>query len=366
MIWEGSIIKKKSDERGLSITKLAQQIGVSRQAVNDWIKGQVPKGLYLITLCDILNLDPDDLFIKGEDVAIQMPVYRTRRKAKIKPEHEVQLAELAKEYKNLFRDKSASTIHPTLKISNRSPETAKTIANKLRKAVEISSDKPMDYKEVFRLLENLDIHVIFRDFPVSRLYAFYTRIFEHRVVFVDLKTNVLDLIFPLLHESVHAIRNESKKLFVDDEEEEFCDIVASYTQFPETYIKQIYEMIVDLDPPNQINILKQFSQTNHHAICGIIKRIKDNHSEFDLSYGGADTNLKKNFPKIGEVLSKTDNVRQFLQNYQNLSPIFFDILLDKVENLNQRKLGEIFSMESYLDMVSIRDEMLQMKKLRSK
>lgn len=358
MRWEGSIIKESAAAQGLSLVQLAARIGVSRQAVNDWIRGQVPKGLYLITLCDILSLDPDDLFVKDIDNSIQIPVYRTKRKQRLTSDQQEKMKHLAERYKKLFKLNSIARIQPTVAISELNQENAKIIAGKMRKLADVQDDTPIDYKHIFDLLKRLDIFVIFCDFPVSKLYAFFTRIYNYRVVFIDTKTNVLDLIFPLIHETVHSIFRD-KKLVVYDQEEDFCDMVASYAQFPETYIQEIYKRIHPVEPGVQINILKEYSQTNHHAICGVIKRIQETYPDFKLGYAGADNNLRKKSPLISNILHTSDNVRQFIHSYRKLSPLFIDIVLGQVENLSPRILGELFSLENYLDMVSLKDELIQ-------
>ncbi len=363
MRWNGSAIRESAASQGLSIVQLADKIGVSRQAVNDWIKGQIPKGLYLITLCDILNIDPGELFTRETDNAVQIPVYRTKRKQKVRPEQHEKMRQLAEKYKKLFPEDGPIKIHQTITISKQNTENAKIIAKQMRELSDVADKKPLDYIHIFNLLTILDIYVIFCEFPVSKLYAFYTRIYNHRVVFVNIKTNVMDLIFPLLHETVHSVLRDNKPMNVDDAEEEFCDMVASYAQFPDNYINEIREMIKGMEPGVQINSLKQYSLNNHHAICGVVTRIKNIDEHFDLNYGGADANLRKKFPLISDILFESDNVRQFIHEYRELSPLFVDLVMNQVEHLPPRTLGELFSLENYLDMVSLKDELLQLKKL---
>ena len=361
MRWNGSVIKESATAQGLSLIQLAARIGVSRQAVNDWIKGQVPKGLYLITLCDILNLDPDNLFIKDIDNSIQIPVYKTKRKQKMNSEQQKNMRQLAEKYKNLFKNNSIACIQKTVAVSELNRKNAITIASQIRKLADVQEGVPIDYKHVFSLLNKLDIYIIFSDFPVTKLYAFFTRIHGHRVVFINNKTNVLDLIFPLLHETVHSILRDNKKLIIDDQEEDFCDMVASYAQFPDNYIQAVYQKIHTEIPGKQINILKECSQTYRHAICGVIKRIQEFSPEFKLAYAGADNNLRKKYPSISDILQASDSARQFIHNYQKLSPLFIELMLKQIEALSPRIVGELFSMENYLDMVSLKDELVQLE-----
>lgn len=363
MRWNGSVIREGAASQGLTIVQLADKIGVSRQAVSDWMKGQIPKGLYLITLCDILNINPDDLFIKENDNDVQIPVYRSKRKLKIKPEQQENMKKLAGKYKKLFPPSGPVKIQPIISITEQSQKNARIIAQQMRKIAGVNDIKPIDYQHVFHLLSLLDIFVIFCEFPVSKLYAFFTRIFNHRVVFVNIKTNVMDLIFPLLHETVHSILRDNKSMTIDDTEEEFCDTVASHAQFTDNYIEEIYSIIKRMEPGNQIKSLKQYSLNNHHAICGIVKRIQDIDPEFNLKYGPADTNLRKRFRSIEEILLGSDNVRQFINIYRELSPLFINLVKEQVEHLSTRTLGELFGLENYLDMVSLKDELLQLKEL---
>ena len=111
--------------------------------------------------------------------------------------------------------------------------------------------------------------------------------------------SIPNLIFPLLHEAVHAIRDEQNiNEGFDEDEEIFCDLVANNIQFPDEYVRTVYDVIKDLEPGIQINKLKTFGANYSHALYGIIKRIQFINPDFDLKIGGADTNLKKNFQDI--------------------------------------------------------------------
>ena len=84
--------------------------------------------------------------------------------------------------------------------------------------------------------------------------------------------------------------------FYDIEEEEFCDNVANYVQFPDEYVKFVFETINGLPTSHKINKLKIFGQKYSHSLYGIFKRLKTIAPNLNLNIGGADTNLKKEFP----------------------------------------------------------------------
>ena len=367
MEWLGEKIKNLIKENNISIVKLAVKTGVSRQTVSDWIGGQVPKGNHLIALCKIFNINPDFLFSKGFDESISVPVHRTRRTAKVTAKMQKDAMDLAKEYDLLFRNDSDSGILPVMRGQNRSEKTAKKVAKELRTRAEISEDRPPGYEHVFTLMGNLGIKIIFRNFPEKiKAYAFYTKIHGHRIVFVNNTTNVLDLIFPLLHEAVHAVRDEYRVNDSFDEDEElFCDMVANYIQFPDEYVLMVYDVIEDLNVGIQVNSLKTFGRKYSHALYGIVKRIKYIDSDFNLKIGGADTNLKKEFPTLGEILFKNNEPREYVDAITNLSPLFIDTILYQIDGLTNRKLGEILGIESLMDAKAVKDELMRLKRADS-
>ncbi len=363
MEWAGEKIKGLIKENNISIIKLAELAGVSRQTVNDWINGQVPKGNHLIFLCKIFNINPDYLFSQDFNSSISVPVHRVRKKAKVTPDMQKDALDLAMEYDLLFRNAPEPGILPVMRGQSRSKETAKKVASDLRIKACTSNDLPPDYKNTFTLMKNLGIKIIFRDFPSKvKTYAFYTKIHDHRVVFVNNATNVLDLIFPLLHDAIHAIRDEiSINEGFDEAEEDFCDMVANHVQFPDEYVKMVYDVIKDLDIPIQINKLKTFGANYSHALYGIIKRIQSINSNFDLKIGGADTNLKKKFPTIGEILYRQNEPREYVKTIKELSPLFTQVILDQIDVLTTRKLGELLGIENIMDVKNVKDEFIRLK-----
>jgi transcriptional regulator with XRE-family HTH domain len=54
-------------ERRLTQTQLAQRVGVSRQAVQNWEAGRAwPRARCLRALCDVLGVRPDELLSAAE------------------------------------------------------------------------------------------------------------------------------------------------------------------------------------------------------------------------------------------------------------------------------------------------------------
>ncbi|MBW1820407.1 MAG: hypothetical protein JRI92_01375, partial [Deltaproteobacteria bacterium] len=188
----------------------------------------------------------------------------------------------------------------------------------------------------------------------------------HRIVFVNNSTNIIDLIFPVLHEAVHAIRDEIQTNDgFDAEEEDFCDKVANYIQFPDEYVHMVYDVINGLPVGVQVNKLKTFGKKYVHALFGIVKQIKTIDPDFNLKIGGADSNFKKGFRTIGDILFIGDDPRDYVAKISTLSPLFINIILTQINSITSSKLGEMLGIESVLDVKAVKDELIRIKKADS-
>lgn len=365
MSWNGSNIKTRSKELGLKLIKVAEKLEVSRQTVNKWIGGQVPRGHHLLGLCRILDTKPEYFFSSMIESLITVPQHRTVRKKKVTPEMKEASFELSEQYLNLFRQAPSQIIIPVVRIKERNEENAKKLARHLRDISSIPSCDPVSYEHAFKLLEKLGIYTIFRVFPdpISKkhIYAFYSKICEQRVVFVNTNTNVLDLIFQILHEAVHAIQDEETKSIHDEYEETFCDLVADFTQFPDEYVKHVARYIQGGSPGAIINKLKEMSAEYGHSLYGIYKRLNRHGLCPDLKVGGADTNLKKKFSTIEEILFKDENPRYYVDIIRELSPLFINLISEQIPNCSIRKFAEWLGLSTSIDAKAVMEEMERVK-----
>lgn len=364
MAWNGGKLKGLAKERGISLVNLASSLEVTRQSINDWIKGAVPKGTHLMALSRELGVSPNYFFSNDLPQAISVPLHRLRGVARLTQQREDQATGLAAEYEKLFRAAPDPGLVPVLR-TDRGDESVATIAEQLRQESGIPETKPMDYSHTFALLAKLEIVTIFRDFPRDlKNYAFYCRVHNHRVVFVNTHTNILDLIFPLLHETIHAIRDEGRPQVDVSEEEDFCDRVAEKIQFPREYVASIYEVIKGRTKAVQVNILKDKCKPNGHSLFGITRQLKNSYPGLSwnpLSIGGADTNLKKEFPRIRDILFGKGDVGAYTKLLKAFSPKFFDLVAMQMDNVSTRKLGEWFGLDNSFDAREVRRQMEKLK-----
>ena len=363
MAWRGEKIKAMLKSKGITQKQLADSVGVSRQAVIDWIKGQVPKGFHLMALCRELGVAPDYFFTSEALSAISVPLHRKRGgRALITPEVQEAALELAKQYELLFRQADALGVLPVIRIDDFSDKVAHDVAQQLREMSGIERNRPLDLEHTFSLLTRLGIIAIFRPFPENiKAYAFHVKIHGHRVVLVNTQTKLLDLVFALLHEAVHCLRDEKRiPNEYDKEEEGFCDLVASYVQFPDDYVRLVATAIMGRKPAIQINILKDFSLRNQYAMFGINKMIKALDPGHRLRVGPADSNLRKDFESVDKVLFCSKDPRKYALQIGGLSPIFLKLVKNHMPEMSDRRLAEILGLESGLDAKEVRSELMRM------
>lgn len=127
-------------------------------------------------------------------------------------------------------------------------------------------------------------------------------------------------------------------------------------QFPDSYVEMVYSFLRGQTPAQQINTLKRFSSSHGHSIFGICKQIKSGREKFELSTGGADTNLKRKFPSIGEVLFEGSDPLDYISRLRKWSPIFFEIVSKQIDNPSTRKFGEWLGLDTALDAEHARKE----------
>lgn len=360
MKWLGDKLKNLLAERGLTQEAFSEMVGVSRQTYSEWVKGQVPKGSHLLKLCRVLKIEPDFLF--QDDTPLLVPAHRTRGVAKRTPARDRLAAGLAREYAPLLDGVPAPALQ--MVCPHDGVQAVEALAKELRRlaAPELSS-RPLDYEHVFQLLGKLGICVVFRAFPEGlKDYAFYVRISMHRVIVVNRTTNVLDLIYPILHEVVHAVRDVGMEPRTEytEEEESFCDAVASATQFPPEYVAQVWAMLKGKSAAIQVNTLKTLARDNLHAVFGIVKALQRAGDEVKIAnrgIHGADANLRKCFPSISDCL-EGDIPADFLHNMEECSPFLVKVLRERVESLTLRTLQILLDLPSIQDARQIREELM--------
>lgn len=106
---------------------------------------------------------------------------------------------------------------------------------------------------------------------------------------------------------------------------------------------------------HKINNLKIFGRKYSHSLFGIYKRLITIGSRLRLNIGGADTDLKKEFRTIGDILFEDEDPKSFVDLLSTLTPRFINTLREQIENTSYRRLGQLLGLESALDAKEIKN-----------
>lgn len=357
MAWIGERIKDLLENKSMTQETLAQEVGVSRQALSKWIKGQTPTGSHLVRLCGFLGV-PADYFFTAEPGRIAVPAHRTRGNAKNNEVMQDEALELARSYELFFRQAPEPGLVPSLR-SARTEEDAQRAAVELRGMAGATDDRPLSPEQIFRLYERLKISLIPVPFPPKvKSYAFYVRINGHRVVFLNRDSNRLDMTFALVHDAVHAARDEESASgrMEDLDEEAFCDRVANLVQFPDRHVDEVGMLLRGMPSGRKINTLKRLCLREDHAMYGVAKRLEERSARFSLKVAGADANLHKSVETVDEAFLVGNDARTYMENLRRMSPVFMRLLVESAHNLGLRMLGELLHLD-WLDAKELKKEL---------
>jgi len=150
-------------------------------------------------------------------------------------------------------------------------------------------------------------------------------------------------------------------LVYDEEEENFCDLVANYTQFPGEYVTNVSLCIDGCGPGMIINKLKDVSSKNAHSIFGICARLKAIGKYPNISIGGADTNLKRGFHTIEEILFENNDPRQYIKMLKELSPLFINLISKQLPDCSEKKFAEWLGLGTSIDAKAVMEELQRAK-----
>lgn len=360
MKWRGDKLKKFVKAKAFTQEAFSEAVGVTRPTYNAWINGQMPKGIHLIKIWKKLGVKAEDLFDLSPSAVQVLPLHRKRGRAINTEKSDKATYALAESFAGLFDDTDVPSLQLVATI--RSDAAAESVAIEMRKLMGLENgNTPPTFLQVMRLLDQLQVCAIFTSFPKEiKDYAFYTQIRGSRVVFINTNTSVLDLVFPVLHEAVHAVRPplESNDPDEIDREENFCDKVASLVQFSDFYIQEV--RIALRGEGKHMQVLEEFARQHTHVISGLAKRLGLVKKEDNTHYI-ADTKLRKLINKtLRDCLMPNEHVSIYLKHLEQCSPRWFALLKKRCSEVTVSKLAEYVDV-SHMDAKEVRSELMAMR-----
>ena len=357
--------KKAIERTGLTQTAIADALGVSKEAVSQWINAKsFPRPNKLLQLGKLLNLAFDDLVIK-EDLFTPKVAFRKMRGTKTKDHHIEKAQEIGRFLRHLvpYLPFNMLEMPPVLKSPSCDYEYLRKITDMVREDINVGLTDVVDFNHLIRRFVELQAVVV----PVlwgskqrhENAVHIYLPDSQSTWVYLNLDTNIHDFKFWMAHELGHCL----SPILEGDEAEDFADAFAASLLYPHEMAEKVYDLIngqrssaakiayvVELADQFTISPYTVIGQVNKYAESEGKPKIK-----LSDSFHGAVTNFNKRYNNLTEALfgdSELDengkpSAREYITKAEDgFETPFFDLLR---QYLKQHAKGPGF-VQTVLDM----------------
>jgi len=327
--------------RGLTQTALAEALGVSKEAVSQWMKNKsFPRPDKLLRLGKLLSLSFNDL-VESIDQHAPVVAFRKMKGTKTTTDHIKKAQEMGLFLKPLVNYLSYETLEvpPVLKSPSCDYEYLQQVAQKVRSDIHVGGSDKVDFTHLIRRFGELQTTIIPVLWGNKVKHQNATHIYlpdsQTTWVYLNLDTNIHDFKFWMAHELGHCLSPSLK----GDEAEDFADAFAGALLFPQSLAKSAYASVVNklsnidkvktmvsIANENVISPYTVFLQINKYA-----EKMGRQTFTFDSLLHSQTTNFNKKFPLMSKALLGCDSDAIDPKDYllkaaEAFDTAFFDIL----------------------------------------
>lgn len=269
-------IKDTLLQNGMSQKQLAESVGVSSQAVTNWMKGKdFPRPATLLKLAATLQLNFEQIV---QSAATEQPIIAFRKKgnAKTTPLHIVKAQEIGMLLKPLVPYLPEQQILRTL-ITSPSTEYEKLQAavTQTRSRLGIGEQAVLGYEQLIGEFRNSGAILI----PVmwgkknEHKNALHIRLPKEDITFIliNLDTRVEDFKFWMAHELAHVY---TPVLTGNNEGEDYADAFAGALLFPQPCTEACYKEASNKNSADIMRTLLKYSQNHLISLNTVYEQIK--------------------------------------------------------------------------------------------
>jgi transcriptional regulator with XRE-family HTH domain len=357
---------------GLTQTAVAQHLGVTKQAVSQWLSNQdFPRPNKLLQLGKLLSLTFDELVIK-EDPYAPVVAFRKMKGTKTKDHHIEQAQERGYFLRHLvqYLPFDILEVPPVLKNPSKDYLYIQKIAKKVRNDINVNDDDVIVFDHLISRFSDLQAVIIPVLWGSKQRHENAVHIFlpdsQTTWVYLNLDVNVHDFKFWMAHELGHCLSPSLR----GDEAEDFADEFAGALLFPENKAKHTYEELLTkgTKAAKIAHILKiaENSTISPYTVYGQINKYAEhaNIEPFNLEpqIHGAISNFNKKYLNLSAALfGNIDDLKanDYLEKVKiAFKTPFFDVLSRYLKE-HKKGAGIIQSLMdiSLLDAQSIYNEL---------
>lgn len=232
---------------GLSPAKLAERLGVSREAVSKWVHGEsVPQPEKLLRLGMILGLKFEELVVTTLPEAVPLVSFRRKAARKTRDVHLDNARETGELLKRLVKylPDTRLTQAPVLKEPRNDYAYVQKVAADVRKEMGLEGKAVIDFKDLiekFNRLHAVIVPVLWGD-TQHHGNALNIHLPDSGItwVFLNLDSNGIDFKFWMAHELGHALA----PTLTGEAGEDFADAFAQALLFPDDGAARLREKIL--------------------------------------------------------------------------------------------------------------------------
>jgi len=331
---------KAMDASGLSQTAVAERLGVSKEAVSQWLKEKsFPRPNKLLQFAKLLHLSFSDLVINEEDDA-PLIAFRKKGNSKTTKIHVEKAKEKGRFLRHLVPYLPFDTLEmpPVLKSPSCDYDYLCQVTSKVRKDINVGEVDTVDFSHLIRRFRELQAVIVPVLWGTKKTHENAIHIYlpdsQTTWVYLNLDTNVHDFKFWMAHELGHCLSPSLS----GNEAEDFADEFAGSLLFPKALAESAYHQILaqrnaqskivkvlEIADEQVISPYTVVNQANKYAESRSLA-----HIDMGKYFGGAVTNFNKRYHNCSAALLGDIpelNAHDFIaETEQAFETPFFEIL----------------------------------------
>ncbi len=360
------------EAKGLTQTAIANTLGVSKEAVSQWLNAKsFPRPNKLLQLSKLLALEFNQLVIK-DDPSAPIIAFRKMKGTKTKDHHVEKAQEMGNFLRNLVPYIPFDTLEmpPVLKSPTCEYNYISKVTSKVRHDISLSGTEPVDFGHLIKRFYELQAVIVPVLWGSKKRHENAVHIYlpdsQTTWVYLNLDTNVHDFKFWMAHELGHCLSPSLS----GEEAEDFADTFAGALLFPHECAEEAYRLIsrkksISAQISEIIEIAKKFIISPNTVKSQVEQFAKySGQSQINLGRGfyGAVTNFNKSYLNLSDALFDNDaslDARDFVSVAEReFETPFFDLLRNYLKE-NAKGPGIISSIMDIplLDARSILEEL---------
>lgn len=301
------------DKAGLTQTAVADALGVTKEAVSQWLlRKSFPRPNKLLQLGKLLNLSFDDLVIK-EDPHAPKVAFRKMRGTKTKDHHIEKAQEIGRFLRNLVPYLPFDTFEmpPVLKSPSCNYDYLRKVTAKVREDTNLGPAECVDFAHLIRRFSELQAVVVPVMWGAKKRHENAVHIHlpdsGSTWVYLNLDTNIHDFKFWMAHELGHCLSPSLE----GDEAEDFADEFAASLLYPHQLAEQAYASIKSQPSQaskiNHVISLADELTISPWTVIGQVNKYAEHTGQAQIklsksAFPGAVTNFNKKYKNLSDAL----------------------------------------------------------------